>query len=487
MYCIKCGAPLPPDSQFCTSCGAQLENAPETLEPNIAPIAPPPMGQPFAEGPNVSPIAPPPMGQPFAYGQQPPKKKSQALLWALIGIGAALIVAAVLIFVVFAPGSNGPFKGNTVQTRFANDVVGVFTGAASGLETENDMKKIMDQPFELTMTTATDASGVQAESDITYAYDEKALGVNIASTITDSDALDSVKMLLLEDTLYVEQNNTVRGIRFESEADLSKEMSLKNRIAALFENSKLANIDYLQLTEMFINSIDESCFDKSAGNTTLTLDGKALSETLSTFADKLQDNKAMNDALNKMIEEMSGYPLELSSAISMIAPMLKDTDFELTFSVSYDAGRPAGLEIVLDSADSMVFDASFAYENQKDGKLLTLNVSTPDGPVMSMECDITKTADGMAFDGTITVPDSDTISFSGTEKIDKSSVSGIVNMTIGDQKITMNFDQSVKIGMPSEAVENDSRFAMDTNSAQIVNLNEIFGLGANQELPSLTN
>ena len=427
MYCIKCGAQLPPDSQFCTSCGAKLENAA------------------VPEVPNVGPIAPPPMGQPFTYGQ-PPKKKSKALLWALIGVGAALIVAAVLIFVVFAHGA-GPFSGNTVQTRFANDVVGVFTGAAEGLETENDMKKIMNQPFELTMTTTTDASGIKTGANIAYAYDELAFGVNSSSTadysgsdfadiMGESAALDgTMKLLLLEDTLYIEQNGFVNGVRFDSKADLSQAMPLKDRIAALFENSKLANIDYLQLTEMFLNSIDESCFDKNGNETTMTLDGEALSDTLRTFADKLEDNKAMNDAITDMIEEISGYPVELSSAITMAAPMLKDADFELTFSVSYKDSRPAGLDIVLSSADTMVFDASFNYENQKDGKLLTLDVSTPDGPVMSMECNITKTTDGIDFDGTITIPGSDTITFNGTEKMDNSSASVTVEMSVGDQKM----------------------------------------------------
>lgn len=472
MYCIKCGAQLPPDSQFCTSCGAKLENAAVT------------------EVPNVGPIAPPPMGQPIAYGQ-PPKKKSKALLWALIGVGAALIVAAVLIFVVFKPGA-GPFSGNTVQTRFANDVVGVFTGAAEGLETENDMKKIMNQPFELTMTTTIDASGIKTGTDIAYAYDELALGVNASSTADNSDNAvpdGTVKLLLLEDTLYIEQGDTVSGVRFDSKADLSEPMPLKDRIAALVENSKLANIDYLQLTEMFLNSIDESCFDKNGNETTLTLDGDALADTLRTFADKLEENDKLNDAITDMIEEISGYPFELSGAISMAAPMLKDADFELTFSVSYKDNRPAGLDIVLSSADSMVFNASFDYKNQKDGKLLTLDVSTPDGPVMSMECNITKSADGIDFDGTITTPGSDTITFNGTEVMDNSSASVTVEMSAGDQKMVMTVDQTVKIGKPAEAVEDDSRFAMDTGSANIINLEDIFsGNGSGiTSLPSLTD
>lgn len=474
MYCTKCGAELPPDSQFCTVCGAKLEN----------PAAP-----------NVEPIAPPAMDQPFAYGQ-PPKKKNKALFWTLIGVGMVFIVAAVLVFVFFASGTAGPFSGNTVQTRFANDVVGVFTGTVSGLETQNDIKKIAVEPFELTMSNSIDMSGVKTDMDISYAYDQKTFGLNSTSAADYSNSEysdllgdqatmeNTIKALLVEDTLYIDVDGNVTGIKFDSKADLSKAMSLKDRISALFENNKLKEIDFLKLTELFLNSIDESCFDKSAGENTLTLNGKELADTLDTFADKLKDNKELNDAINEMIEEASGYPLDLSSAISLAAPMLEEADFELIMNVSYGNGRPTGLEIAFEEADSEVFDVAFEYENIKDGKVLTLNVSTPDGQVLSLDLNITKTTNGADFDGTISVPGSDDITISGSEEIAGDSITGTIEISMGDQKITMNIDETVKIGMPSEAVENDSRFAIDTTNANMVNLNEIFNLGANQDTSS---
>ena len=43
----------------------------------------------------------------------------------------------------------------------------------------------------------------------------------------------------------------------------------------------------------------------------------------------------------------------------------------------------------------------------------------------------------------------------------------------------MTVDQTVKIGKPSEAVEDDSRFAIDTGSADVVDFNDIFSGGLN--------
>ena len=482
MFCVKCGAQLPPDSQFCTVCGTKVENAPVAAQPYVAPIAP--MDQAFISG-------------------QPPKKKGKALLWVLIGAGVALIAAAVLIFVVFAPGGiAGPFSGNTVQTRFANDVVGVFSGAVSGLEAENDMKKMLDKPFELTMNSAVDMSGVKTDADVAYVYDEKALGINV-KTVTDYSASEyaeffgdeaamesTIKLLLLEDTLYIDQEGSVTGIKFNSNSDLSKPMPLKDRIAAFFENKELSKIDFLKLTEMFLNSIDESYFDKSATETTLTLDGKALAQTLDTFAEKLEDNDELNDTLSEIIEEISDTPIDVASAIKLAAPMLEESETVLTMTVSYENNRPVGLLIAAEESGSELFYVDFGYENEKDGKSIALEVSASGSNVLSLDFNILKTKDGFDFEGTFSIPGADDITMSGSQTVDGNSVSAEIEMTLAGQTILINTDETVKIGKPSDDVADDPRFDIDTSHANIIDVNDIFsgdlGMGMT-DLPSLTD
>ncbi len=460
MYCVKCGAQIPDDSQFCTSCGAKTENEP-IANPDVAPIAPP-------------------MAASYDCGQKPPKKKSKALLWTLIGAGAALIVAAVLIFVVFKPfGGGGPFSGNTTQTRFANDVVGAVTGAFSGFESqsENDLKRMAEEPFDLDIDYTADALGMKTSLSMTAAYDKKALGLNMTVSGDESMAENTVKMLLLEDVLYIDESGSVKGLKIDTKADLSEEMPLKERIGALFGSKAQdsgSHINLLEMTEMFLNSIDERQFERSGNEATLTLDGDALADALGKFADKVKDNKELNSELSDMIEEASGYPMDFSSAIGMAAPMLKQLDFELTITVSYESGAPNGLKIAYEESGSKVFDAVFGYENEKDGKSVSLNVNTSSGETVSIDLDIAKIENGIEYDGTVSVPGSDNVTISGRSEMDGKNISGSVKMSMSGQEVSIDYDGKVKIGMPDD-VENDSRFAIDTGNAEISDFGSALG------------
>lgn len=474
MYCVKCGAQLPPDSQFCTSCGARIEDAPTPdVQPNVAPIAP--------------------AAAPYGYSQ-PPKKKSKALLWTLIGAGAALIVAAVLIFVVFAPGGGGPFSGNTVQTRFANDVVGVFKGAFDGLGSDTVLNQLDEKPFDMNLTFNAEVSDVLTNVTLDAAYDEKALGVKVVAASdysqTDyaeyySDAEESTTtLLLLEDILYADFYGYTSGVRFETDADLDKAMTLKDRLLALTSSDDEAGkqIDTLKLAEMFLNSIDAECFDKNAKESTLTLDADALTDALKTFADKVDDDDELNDALSALFEEMTGNEYDFASMVSMAAPMLKQEDFEITITVSYDGNRPSGLDIQIEENGGQVGGIVFSYENEKNGKSLSLDIESQHGEIASVKLDLTKTANGLDFDGTISVPGSDKVRISGSQEVKGSDISGTINMSMGSQKVTVAYEGTVHIGLP-DSVEDDERFEVDMKNASISDFKDSFGSGFS--LPSL--
>ncbi len=463
MFCIKCGAQLPPDSQFCTNCGAKIENV---MAPNVGPITPQQMGQPYG---NVQ------------------KKKSKALLWILTGVGAVLIAAAVVYFVVLAPGgTGGPFSGTTVQTRFANDAVGVFTGAFGGLTSDTKTNQLMDKPFDISMKLSAEFSGIKSDMDLSAAYDEKALGMSIKSSsdysgsdlgefFADSETLDdTMKMLLIEDILYMDQGGTVSGLEFDTYADLSKPMSLKERMAALFDSGKNNGIDYLKLTELFLNSIDESHIEKNANETTLTLDADALADTLDVFADKLKDDKELNEALNEFIKESAGYAYDISDLISLTAPMLSQSDFEMVWTVSYEGGKPMGNEITFELEGSQVFEAVIAYENKGNDRKIGIDF-TADGQTGTIDLLLSKTAKGIEFDGSVRIPGSDDVTFSGWEKVSGNDVLGSVKITsAGTDVASVDYEGTISIGIPKETVEDDSRFDVDTDNATITDFSQSF-------------
>lgn len=479
MYCLKCGAPLPPGSQFCANCGTKVETIPaQNMEPTASANA----------QPNVGPITPPATNQPYGY-RQSPKKKSKALLWTLISVAVVLIAAAVLYFVVLAPASaNGPFSGNTVQTRFANDAVGVFFGAFSGYGNNDTAKQLVDQPFDISMNVSNDFSGIQSNVDIAAAYDEKALGMSITSStdysnsdfadfFADSDAMENtIKLLLLDDTLYADVDGSVEGLQFDTDADLSESMSLKERIAALMDSGKENSIDYLKLTEMFLNSIDEERIYKGTNKTTLTLDADALADTLDVFADKLRDDEELNDALSKIIEDVSGYAYDASDLISLASPMLSESDFEFVWTVTYDGGKPICNEISMIESGAQLFEVVFQYEDNGNTREIIIDL-TADGQPGTVDILLTKTAKGFDYEGTISVPDSDEIAFSGWQETSGNNITGSVEITSADIAImSSNTEATITIGMPDD-VEDDNRFEMDTNNAWITNFGDLFDSG----------
>ena len=87
MFCPNCGAMIPDESRFCTSCGTPVQAMPvmnETPVPNDTPIQPEqPVQQPFAQAP-ISPQ--------FQQEQPVPKKKSKAPLIIIIAVVLVILL-----------------------------------------------------------------------------------------------------------------------------------------------------------------------------------------------------------------------------------------------------------------------------------------------------------------------------------------------------------------------------------------------------------
>ena len=322
MFCNNCGGEIPEGSAFCVKCGAKVNGAPATGQQTYA-------QQPYSQQPYG--------GQP-PYGQ-PPKKKSKA--WIFIAVGAVLLlaIAAVLIFVVFGGGGGGwPFKGNTTQTKFANDAVEVFAGAFEGMGNQN-MEKVMNEPFDIEMEVSVDTGVFPVEVSLATAYDEEVLGVQ--ADVMGQD----ITVQLDEDVLYLSMYGQVQGYEFDTDADLSGPMTLEARLEALAEGmADNPDVDYLMVAEAMLNSISEDCFEKSGNEATLTMTQDDVVDMLNTLQEMADKDDDLADALDDL-------DMDLDDAIEEAEDM---DDFELVCTITYDGGSPVSWSWITTTARTMV-------------------------------------------------------------------------------------------------------------------------------------
>ncbi len=470
MFCYKCGSPVKDGELFCSACGARQGEPAQGGQPAQQPMQPP-YGQ--------QPVQPPygqPCGQPVQppYGQ-PPKKKSKKFLW--IGIAAALVlaIAAVAVFVVLpAMGGGGPLSGNTVQTKFINDNVKVFSGAFSGIGNDT-FEKLLKEPFDISVDLTSDIGGKKVKATVEAAYDKKSLGFS-----AESGGVVAARLLLLEDTLFTESGGNVTGLKFVSETDLSKSMALSDRIKAIAEgltDSKgKAKLDYKKLAELFVNSISADCFESSGSVTTLTLTPGDITDAFKTFTDKLGKDKGLKQELEDFIKDVSGTTVDIEQVLSTAVEAMeatKDTaDFELVWELVYEGGVPASLEFTVNSGEDSV-KLKFAYSKRDGGKDITFAMHTQeDSAGVTGAISYKKTSGGIEYSGSITVAGS-ALKFDGSEKWSGDNVEGEVNVSVpGSGDYRLEYEESIKFGMPP-GIENDDRFSMDTAGADVTDISSL--------------
>jgi hypothetical protein len=267
----------------------------------------------------------------------------------------------------------------------------------------------------------------------------------------------------------------VTAVGFDSDADLSKPMTLKDRLTAIAQ-SLAGDADYKALAEALVNSIPEECFEKSNTGFRMTLDMDALTDTLNNFADTLKENDEMDDAFSDLVRDVAGMPLDASGLADMAEIYGSNMDFKLVWELGYKGGKPASVTIGYeDSGGYSDFTLEVGYAKISGVGKWTVSLETAGGySDFDFEMTSTKAKGGFNVEGSAKTS-YDKIAFEGsviwegenfTFTFDADSDSG--------DTYSMEANGTLEIGMPKEAVEKDSRFEMDTGDAYEVDLADIF-------------
>jgi hypothetical protein len=474
MFCKKCGSPVKEGELFCSVCGDKIETAQPAQYAAQPIVQQQPYAQPVYQQQPYQQLYQPPYGQPYGQpGGQPPRKKSKALLWVIIGIIAALAVAAVLIFVVFPTGGNWPFAGNTTQTKFVNDNFKVLAESFSGMGGDT-FKRIAKEPFDLKMDITASVAGQDSTSKIDAAYDNESLGLRIGQ------GTEATVVALIDDVLYYESYGTTNGIRFDTKTDLSKPMPLEDRVKALFESyssqAAATKIDFGKIAEMLVNSIDAGCFKKSGDTTTLTLSIDDIIQTIKNFSKKLENDKQMLEDLNDYIKQVSSAPVDVSSVLDMAASALEaqkgSLNFKLVWEVKYRDNVPASFVITFDDGTS---EYAFEYGYKRDGAKTEIDFSVTAADVAAATGTISyeRKDKGISYNADITAG-GQTVTIAGSEESSGDKTNGQITMNApGSGEVSVKYDETLTFGKTPAKVANDDRFKVDTQNATVYNLSEM--------------
>lgn len=448
MNCRKCGAEIPPESAFCIQCGQSVD-----------------AGQPLQQ----AAYGQQPYGQqPYGYAQQPaPRKPLSKGMKALIFGGAGAVLLAVVLILVFTlgGGGGGPFAGNTIQTKFANEAVKFGQSISDGFP-KIDPVKLMTGPFEVSGDMSMDTGYGSQSVDFSAVYDEKALGV-----VAENDY--GVFVLLLKDSFEVDYDGYVTVYEFDTSADMDKAMPLMDRLTAMLGAEKGVDVDYKKLAEMFVNSIPEECFDKTRDSFTMTLDVDDLVDTLNNFAEKLEGDKQLNEAFADMLDQMNADETELSGLVAEAADQLDDyssyVDFEIEYEIVYEGGKPVGLNSSVDTGYG-----SATVEMELDGEDIVVSTESTGGySDFTFDLTFTRVSKGYDFEGDLeSYGEHGTLSGHLYWEDDSFDLLMEAESDAGDT-VSLEAEFTLSYDMP-DAVEDDSRFDIDTDDAYTYDIEDMF-------------
>ncbi len=435
MFCTKCGTHIPANAKFCIKCGEKAIMTDNSIAEQQLPVKS-----------SVS--------------------KAKKYIWFGCGAVFLLAVAALLIFVVFAGGAQGPLLGNTIQTKFINDCSQVFEEAFSDMST-GTLERIMTEPFDVEMDIKYESNEAKEDIKLEMAYDLYNLGIKLNA------GSDIYKMLLSEDMLYIELADRIHGLKFESDEDLQKPMPLEERLLALSGSlSQEEDFDNAKLLELLINSIEESCFETSRTKTTLEMDKDDICDMLNSFDDTLKKDEQLKDTLNDLFEQKTGDDLDISGFFESAEKM---DEIHMVFDIEYENSKPAGLKASLEDENGSNIIFEFDYKKDKRKMDFELYIESYDDIETQAKIYYGKNADGFDYKAFLSYL-GETVVIKGEEQQKENEFEGEITIEQSSRQefVVIEYDGEINFGMPHYDVNKDRRFMMETDNADIADDYETF-------------
>jgi hypothetical protein len=136
----------------------------------------------------------------------------------------------------------------------------------------------------------------------------------------------------------------------------------------------------------------------------------------------------------------------------------------------------------------MVFEAVIAFENKGDDRKIDVDL-TAAGETGTLDLLIKKTAKGLEFEGAIHIPGSDDVTITGWQETAGDDISGSFKLSSPSADVmSIDYEGTIFIGKPKEAVKDDSRFEVDTDDAAVIDFEDSLEENFSQDftgIPSL--
>lgn len=289
--CPNCNSENRDEAMFCTKCGNRFEeqllntntNTPQNYSAPIDPI--PSVNQTVQ--PPVQPTVQP-AAQPYASfagpAEQPPKKKSKALIYVLGLVAVVAVVFLAINFISNANPANKLIQGLVKMSKM--DKVTSTTTVDIVYDGDNEDAELLND-IMIKLETAADVNNVLAQLTLDLLYDNKSV-IQVAAGVNNEDLYIDLKDLHKE-PFYQE----IEGLLPEYSDYINDYKIIKkalDEVSFKFDDKK-----YIKIIK---NVLDDDI--KGSGNkVTVTLNSKTISKLLEKLLEEAEDDTKLMESIRK--------------------------------------------------------------------------------------------------------------------------------------------------------------------------------------------